>query len=362
MRNNRNPKLLRYKDVLTKSFLEKEYILNKKSVSQMMRELGVYSDTINYYLKLHKIPMRTQIEQAKISSKGKPKYDDLLTREVLFENYDIKKRSIVDIAKDLGVYMRTIARYLKKYNIKIRTTKQQMRISHPPKEFIIAQNIKSFIDGILLGDASIPRRKDGTLPRSLTQGCKHREYLEYVSKRLLERRITCSPIMSRWIEDNRCKNGGYYQSFLQTHRYKTFETFRERWYWKGKKSVPKDFELNKDVLLQCYLSDGNFYREIRLCLDGFDKEDVLLLKKVIDKELVIETRLVKSDSGYELAIKKSDSSKFLEYIGPCPVKCYYYKWKDNESEEAKKRKNLNARISYHRRKNDKKEEICNSIP
>jgi len=354
MKNNKSRKQLCYKDVITKNFLEKEYISKKKSISNIAKSLNKDWATIKRYLLFYKLRLRSHKEQARVSSRGgKPKYDYLFTKELLFEKYVNNKESIEKIAKEFGVYRETVTRYLKKYKIQIRTTKEQVAINHPPKEFIVTNQIKLFIDGILLGDASIPKRKDGISPRCLTQGCKYREYLEYISKMLFEAGITCSPIMSRWIRDERCKSGGYYQSFLQTHRYKTFEIFRERWYWKGKKSIPKDFKLSKEVLLQCYISDGNFYREIRLCLDGFYKKDVLLLKEFIDKELEIQTRLVKSGSGYELAIKKSDSNKFLGYIGPCPVNCYIYKWKDNESEEAKKRKNLNARISYHRKKHGK---------
>ena len=353
MMSVRDQTLLKYRKTLTKDFLEKQYVFNKKSISQIMRELGIHSQTITYYLRMYKIPIRTPLKQAKLTSKGgKTKYDNLLTKEFLIENYLNKKKGVEILAMENKIDRGTVVRYLKRYRLPIRTTKQQFEISRPPKEFIITRELGSFIDGLLLGDASIPKRKDGTAPRSLTQGCKHREYLEYISKRFLDFGITCSPILSRWLEDERCKNNGYNISFLQTHRYKTFEKFRYRWYLKGKKSMPKNFELTKDILLQCFLSDGNFYREIKLCLDGFDKEDILFLKKLIETTLEIQPRVFKGSSGYELVIKKSDSDKFLKFIGSCPVNCYSYKWKDNESWEAKQRKNLNARLSYRRRKNE----------
>jgi len=353
---NRNPKLLQYKDILTRKFLEQEYILKKKSMMRLSRELNKDQATIKYYLLFHNIKLRSHKEQANISSPGgKYKYDNVLTKKFLTKEYIENKKGIKHLAKELNLDWGTVKRYLVKYGINIRTAKEQINLSYPPKEFLITNEIKSFIDGILLGDASIPKRTNGVPPRLLNQACKHREYLEYISKRLSNSDILCSPVLSRWINDERCKNEGYDQSFLQTRHYKTFELFRERWYKEGKKVLPKDFKLSKDLLLQSYLCDGNFYREIRLCLDAFDKGSILFLKQLIEKELKIIPRIVKmKNNQFELAIKKSDTSKFLEYIGECPVECYKYKWKNNESEEARKRKNLNARLSYYRRKMGKK--------
>lgn len=351
----RNFKLLKYKNVLTKDFLYNEYINHKKSISQLKEELGKDWNTINYYLKLYKIPIRTHKEQASISSPGgKHKYEEKLTKKYLVLEYIIKKKGIVNLAKELKIDWGTIRRYLKKYKIPIRSDREQININHPSKEFEINKNIKSFIEGLLLGDASIPKRKDGIKPRSLTQGCKYRGYLEYIKQRFSQAGIECSPILSRWIKDERVKDKGYIQHFLQTRRYKTFEVFREKWYPQDKKIIPRDLEITPDFLLQSYLGDGNFYREIRLCLNAFTKEDILFLGELITKKLNIYPRLIKDGDKYELAIKKSDTDKFLNYVGDCPVKCYEYKWKDNESEKAKERKRLNARLAYQRGKNDLK--------
>ncbi len=275
-----------------------------------------------------------------------------LTKEYLTGRYIKKREGIIDLSKELKIDRGTIKRYLKKHNIKIRTSKDQKIINNPPKEFIINEKIKAFIDGILLGDASIPKRKDGIKPWCLTQACKHKEYLDYIKNRLNNSGILSSPILSRWINDDRCKNKGYDQHFLQTRRYKTFEIFRERWYPKGKKIIPRDILITPETLLQVYICDGNFYREIRFCLDAFDKEEIYFLKGLIEKELEIKLRANKINKRYELFIKKSDTNKFLNYIGKSPVKCYAYKWKDNETEEAKNRKRLKARLLYHKNKNE----------
>ncbi|MBU2497091.1 MAG: hypothetical protein KJ767_03475 [Nanoarchaeota archaeon] len=355
MYKNRNPKLLRYKNELTKELLKKEYFQNKSSISQLQKKFKKDWNTIRYYLHFYNIPLRSHKEQATISSLGgKYKYTKLLTKQYLLKEYIKNKKGIKDISKELKIDRGTVKRYLKKYKIKIRNSKYQINLKYPPKEFNLNKETISFIDGLLLGDASIPKRKDNILPRSLSQACKHKEYLVYILTRLSHMNILSSPIHSRWIKDERCKNKGYNQHFLQTRRYKTFELFRDKWYKRGKKGIPKEIIINRDLLLQCYLCDGNFYREIKLCLDAFNKKDIYFLKNLIEKELNIQIRICKVNYRYELAIKKSDANKFLNYIGPSPIKCYEYKWKDNESEEAKERKRLNARLHYHKNKNDAK--------
>lgn len=344
---------LRYNNLITKSFFEKEYVINKKSISQISKETNKDWHTIKSYLKYYRILLRTHKEQASISSPGgKYKYNDILTKEFLVREYLKKQKGIFSLSSELKLDRGTLKRYLKRYGISIRTDKEQKRINHPSKEFDLNSETKSFIDGLLLGDASIPKRKDGIKPWSLTQACKYEEYLKYIKERFAKIGIISSPILSRWIKDERCKNGGYNQHFFQTRRYKTFESFRERWYPRDKKIIPRDLKVNPDLLLQFYLGDGNFYREIRLCSDSFNKNDNLFLKKLMETELGIQTRLAKINSKFELAIKKSDSKKLFDYIGKSPIKCYGYKWEDNESEEAKRRKRLKARLRYYRNKNE----------
>jgi hypothetical protein len=338
----------RYVNVLTKEFFNENYIKNCKSLTQIANIISADRATVKRYALLNGVKLRTLKEQAAISSPGgKWKHDDLLTKNFFIQNYIKLKKSIKDISLDTDIERTVVVRYMRRLEIPIRTCHEQMNISHPPKEFKLTKNCMTFFDGLLLGDGSIPLRKGGK-SRSYAQGCKHREYLEYVILRAKKYGITFSPILTQWRKDLRCKNNGYTESFLQSHRYRTFEIIRERWYDKnGVKHIPKGFVFAPDSMLQFYLGDGNFYREIRLCTDGFPLNDVIFLQSLFRKYMKIETRIVKSGNGYEIAIKKSDTEKFLKYVRKCPVKCYKYKWKDNESEERKLEKNRRAREIYH---------------
>jgi hypothetical protein len=338
----------RYNNILTKEFFNENYIKNLKSLTQIANMVNADRATVKRYALSNGIKLRTHKEQAAISSPGgKWKHDDLLTKKFFIKNYIKLKKSIKDLSRETRIEESVIRRYMKKHEISVRSCHEQMNISHPPKEFILTKECMAFFDGLLLGDGSLPLRKGGK-SRSYTQGCKHKEYLEYVVARTLKYGITSSPILTKWIKDLRCKNYGYHESFLQSHRYKTFELLRERWYDKnGVKHIPKDLIFNPDNILQFYLGDGNFYREIILCTNNFPLNDIIFLQKLFEKYLKIKTRIVKSESGYEIAIKKSDTQKFLKYIGNCPVKCYEYKWQDNESIEKKLENNKKARELYH---------------
>ena len=333
--------------ILTREFLEKEYVKNKKSISQIQNQTRIYWSTIKKYLKLNKFPLRNHKEQASISSPGgKFKYKNFFTKEFLEKEYLQNKKGIVNLSRELNIDRTVVSRYLKINKIPRRSSKDQFQINFPPKRFKLTPSIVSFIEGLLLGDASIPKRKDGISPWALTQGCKHADYLEYIKERFNFMGVKSSPILSRWIKDERCKEKGHFQSFFQTNRYKDFESFRERWYPFGKKVIPKDLIISKDFLMQAYLSDGNFYREICFCLDCFSKQNLLFLKKLIDKELNINSKVRKSGKGFHLVINKSEAHKFFKYVGDSPVECYKYKWKDNETKEVKLRKRLKARENY----------------
>jgi len=339
----------RYGDVLTRDFFEKEYIQNRKSVAQLAKETGIYWATIKTYALSSGIRLRSHKEQAAFSSIGaKRKYDELLTKDFFFHYYVNPKISITDLSSLTGINWHVLNRYMQRLGIPVRPNEIQIPLSYPPKEFEVNGRCEAFFDGLLLGDGSIPSRASGS--RSFSQACKHKEYLEYIKRRAERIGVTCSPILTRWTKDLRCKRGGYSQSFLQSHRYKTFEAMRKRWYKGGIKRVPRDLKFTPDCLLQWYLCDGSFYREIYLCTDAFPTKDISLLQNLFRTHLGIETRTKRVASGFELIIRKSDCQKFLSYIGPSPVGCYRYKWSDGETEEAKIRKRRLARERYHGKK------------
>lgn len=344
---SRNPR------ILSKNFLVKNYLQDKKSISKIARLSNKDWATVKRYLLLNGIKPRTHKEQAAISSPGREfKYLSLLTDEFFRKHYIEKKKTITQISNETGINSDVVRKYMRRLDIKVRSPSEQNQISRPLPSFVISKKCIGFLDGLILGDGSIPYNKyERGFP--YTQGCKYREYLEYIKERFLKFGITSSPILTKWINDKRCKKGGYQESYFQTHRYVTFKKFKQRWYENRKKKIPRDFNFTPDSLLQLYLCDGNFYREIRLCMGGFDLKDVKFFRQLLIKRLNITPRLINTpsmDGRGDLAIKNSETGKFLSYIGDCPVKCYKYKWYNNESVEKRIEKNKRARRIYHLKK------------
>ncbi|GAI86654.1 unnamed protein product, partial [marine sediment metagenome] len=93
------------------------------------------------------------------------------------------------------------------------------------------------------------------------------------------------------------------------------------------KIIPLDLELTPLTCLMWYIGDGCLgqsgrSRKITLSTQGFAGQEVNQLSSKM-KGLGIKTTTCKDKTIYVWARSVSD---FLDYIGPCPVKCYGYKW------------------------------------
>ena len=120
----------KYKHILTKSFLYKEYIIKKESPSQIGKMVGCSGATVLNYLNKYNIKIRTQSEARILLNMsginnpmyGKNKYN--LTKEFLYTEYITNKKPSIQIAGEKGCSDRTVLNYLIKYNIKIRSYKE----------------------------------------------------------------------------------------------------------------------------------------------------------------------------------------------------------------------------------------------
>lgn len=95
---------------LTKEFLVKEYIVNKKSTVQIAKEFGCDNSTIGRALKRNNIETRNVLESHYNCA-------DILTKKFLIKEYIKNKKSCNQIAKETGLSCETIRVYLIKYKI-----------------------------------------------------------------------------------------------------------------------------------------------------------------------------------------------------------------------------------------------------
>jgi len=101
--------------ILTKPFLYREYIINKKSLRQIAKEIGCSIMPIRHYLKIYNITPRTSKEAKK------SKYTNILTKEFLYNEYIVKSKTYQQIANELKCSSWLIGKFITKGNISVRT-------------------------------------------------------------------------------------------------------------------------------------------------------------------------------------------------------------------------------------------------
>ena len=126
--------------ILTKKFLIKAYIINKKSMAQIAKEIGCSNTTIGYYLRLYKIAVRIKSEVIN------PIIIKTLTKKFLYQEYIKNKKPSPQIAKEVGCSESTVLKYLKKYKIKIRVNEVAQKLKYSnilTKKFLIKEYIQN---------------------------------------------------------------------------------------------------------------------------------------------------------------------------------------------------------------------------
>jgi hypothetical protein len=187
------------------------------------------------------------------------------------------------------------------------------------------QTLSEILDGLLLGDGSIPR---GQNLFSFGQCRDNREYVEFVAGQL---GVSAERVRDRARKPDRRTGRVYYCSEFRTLSHPEFARQRQRWYPEGRKGVPDDLRISRQLLLHWFLCDGacSVIRggaHMILCTDGFTGAEVLFLRDRLE-EVGIESRVV----GRRLRIRQKSIARFYEYVGECPVQCLAYKWVPTEN-------------------------------
>ena len=102
--------------ILTKEFLAKRYIEHKKSISEIAKEIGCSATAILNRLKKYNIPRRPLSE----AQRYKSKVNSILTKEYLIENYVNLKLTLNEIAVKVGCGSTVIYNGMNEFGIPIR--------------------------------------------------------------------------------------------------------------------------------------------------------------------------------------------------------------------------------------------------
>jgi len=109
--------IMKYNKTLTKDFLIEQYTNQKKSTLIIAKEIGCNQNTVWKKLKKYNIPRRT-------INKAMQKWKSILTKKFLEKEYITNKKSLRTIAKEIKCRENTIRRYMIKFNISRRTASE----------------------------------------------------------------------------------------------------------------------------------------------------------------------------------------------------------------------------------------------
>lgn len=185
-------------------------------------------------------------------------------------------------------------------------------------------NELSKLEGHLLGDGSLFRLKANRINPVFSVVSKHKTYIEYINNSIDLMRDR--PIWVRGQFDQRTNKN--YQAFWTRSLAKPcLLSLKDKWYVNDKKIIPRNLILSPELCRRWYMDDGGkaSWSGINLATDCFSKLDVEFLSELF-QSIDIYPSLHKNGNGFRLYIKKADAVKFIEFIGPCPVDVFKYKW------------------------------------
>jgi len=243
-------------------------------------------------------------------------------RDWLWEYYIVRKESSSVMAKEAGCGHETIRKWLHKYGIPVRSRGEGIFLAKR-NSVIIAPGFLEFLKGEIIGDGYVgmPRKRSAHYAHT----SKHKEYVVWLSGRFAEWGIEQVGQINR----RKDKRTGAISYNYQSKSYPELVPIRKRWYPNGKKIVPQDLRLTPIIARQWYLGDGGLtsYKSkhpgIVLATCDFDRQSIDHLIEELNRLGFKATYQPANNSIYLSAYSVKD---FLEWIGPCPISCYDYKW------------------------------------
>jgi len=260
-----------------------------------------------------------------------------ITREVLANEYWVNEKSTVEIGELLGVSSGHVHKRMVEFGIPRRSVSLGIHLAKK-RVFPISNDVKTFIDSLLIGDGTIEQLSKYSARFKQTFAIRFYEWCDSLSKKL-----ESFGILSTVHERTRLPtffNGKVIKATrqveLSTFCYTNFVSFRQRWYdGKGKKILPHNLELTPQFCANWYMADGtlcNLGRQAKLATHGFSKEEVQSLIHKLKAKLNISPRLLheKHLNKYAFYFRTQDTRIFLNYTSPFKVSCFRYKWRTLE--------------------------------
>jgi len=252
-----------------------------------------------------------------------------MTEDWLRSQYVSGRKSLHQIAVDLGVTSNAIQMWMVKFGIPRRSCADAIYLTRE-KHVSLSEEAIQFLVGELLGDGHL--HSDNERSARFQSGSKHLGYIQWLDKTFrgfgLYRSGKIQKTRTVW------KSGAisvvhHYASL----RYPELLSLHKMFYDNGRKIVPLDVDLKPLVVRQWYIGDGYLLhrpggrrRKILLSTQGFSVDDVELLVRKIHN---LGFKASRQKSNNVIGISDSSTNSFLSYIGCCPNEIqpfYGYKW------------------------------------
>ena len=182
------------------------------------------------------------------------------------------------------------------------------------QELVVTSRQEEILIGSLLGDAYITVRGQIQFEQSVHQ----KEYLFWKHQELNSISYKNVSMAKRFDKRYQKENISYR---FWTRQY--FISWRNKFYVKNKKIVPKDIKLTPLSLAVWYMDDGCFSdNKCIIATDGFSKNDIYFLQEFLLEEFNIKSSL-KNKS--KIMIKKESFNAFFPIIRPYIISSMLYK-------------------------------------
>ena len=194
------------------------------------------------------------------------------------------------------------------------------------QELVVTSRQEEILIGSLLGDAYITVRGQIQFEQSVHQ----KEYLFWKHQELNSISYKNVSMAKRFDKRYQKENISYR---FWTRQY--FISWRNKFYVKNKKIVPKDIKLTPLSLAVWYMDDGCFSdNKCIIATDGFSKDDIYFLQEFLLEEFNIKSSL-KNKS--KIMIKKESFNAFFPIIRPYIISSMLYKIFDPVTTSVKSR-------------------------
>jgi len=243
-------------------------------------------------------------------------------RDWLCEHYVILQESTYAMAQKAGCGHDAILRWLRKFDIPARTRGEGIFLAK--RNYLdLSDKLSDLLEGELLGDGYI--RMPGSRSAQYTHSSKYGEYLIWLSKTFADLGLEQVGKINRYWSEKDNALGYRYAS----KSYPELVPTRQRWYPNGRKIVPKDLILTPIMARQWFIGDGSLHNQtkkrsdINFSTNDFDKASIdYLLKELRGNGFKVNYW----PSDNKIGMSAHSVIDFLDYIGPCPIDCYQYKW------------------------------------